>query len=116
VASQVLSLTPFPPTAHNRQDFVEMIAGNPIDGKIDAPGVWWLDVMEDAEGMLRVNGADGLIGVGTAHDETMEGAIKKAYEKVDKIKITGNKQFWPLQEHLDSHGDRYKKLQKWGVI
>jgi phosphoribosylamine-glycine ligase len=116
VASQVLSLTPFPPTAHNRQDFIEMIAGNLIDGKIDAPGVWWLDVMEDAEGMLRVNGADGLIGVATAHDETMEAAIKKAYEKVDKIKITGNKQFWPLQEHLDSHMGRYKKLQKWGII
>lgn len=116
VASQVLSLFPFPPTAHNRQDFIEMIAGNLIDGKIDASGVWWLDVMEDADGVFRVNGTDGLIGVGTAHDETMEGAIKKAYEKVDKIKITGNKQFWPLQEHMDSHMDRYKKLQKWGII
>jgi phosphoribosylamine-glycine ligase len=116
VASQVLSLYPFPPTAHNRQDFIEMIAGNLIDGKIDAPGVWWLDVMEDADGIFRVNGADGLIGVATAHDETMEGAIKKAYEKVDKIKVTGNKQFWPLSEHLDSHMDRYKKLQKWGVL
>ena len=116
VASQVLSLYPFPPTAHNRQDFVEMIQGNLIDSKIDEPGVWWLDVMEDAEGHLRVNGADGLIGVCTAHDETMEGAIKVAYEKVDGIKITGNKQFWPLQEHLDSHMDRYKNLQKWGAI
>ncbi len=57
-----------------------------------------------------------VIGVGTAHDETMEGAIKKAYEKVDEIKITGNKQFWPLQEHLDSHQERYKRLQKWGII
>ncbi len=116
VASQVLSLYPFPPTAHNRKDFVEMIAGNPIDGKIDELGVWWVDVMEDAQGNLRVNGADGLIGVATAHDDTMEGAIKKAYEKVDGIKIVGNKQFWPLQEHLDSHTERYTKLQKWGII
>lgn len=116
VASQVLSLYPFPPTANNRKDFVEMIQGNLIDGKIDEPGMWWLDVMEDAEGHLRVNGADGLIGVCTVHDKTMEGAIKAAYEKVDGIKITGNKQFWPLGEHMDSHMDRYNLLQKWGVI
>ena len=44
----------------------------------------------------------------------MEGAIKKAYKKVDDIKITGNKQYWPLQEHL-SHLERIKKLQKWGI-
>ena len=116
VASQVLSLYPFPVTAHNRQDRVEMIQGNLIDSKIDEPGVWWIDVMEDAQDNFRVAGNDGLIGVCTAHDATMEGAIKGAYEKVDGIKITGNKQFWPLGEHMDSHMDRYKKLQKWGAI
>ena len=116
VASQVLSLYPFPPTANNRKDFVEMIQGNLIDSKIDEPGVWWLDVMQDAQDNFRVNGADGLIGVATAHSETMEGAIKKAYEKVDGIKITGNKTFWPLSEHMDSHMGRYKLLQKWGAI
>ena len=116
VASQVLSLYPFPVTAHNRQDRVEMIQGNLIDSKIDELGVWWIDVMEDAQDNFRVAGNDGLIGVCTAHDATIEGAIKGAYEKVDGIKITGNKQFWPLREHLDSHMDRYKKLQKWGVI
>ena len=116
VASQVLSLYPFPVTAHNRQDRVEMIQGNLIDSKIDEPGVWWIDVMQDAQDNFRVAGNDGLIGVCTAHGATIEGAIKGAYEKVDGIKITGNKQFWPLQEHIDSHMDRYKKLQKWGVI
>ena len=116
VASQVLSLYPFPPTAHNRQDRVEMIQGNLIDGKIDESGVWWVDVMEDAESRLRVAGNDGLIGVCTAHAATMGGAIKAAYEKVDGIKITGNQQFWPLGEHMDSHMDRYKKLQTWGAI
>ena len=116
VASQVLSLYPFPPTAHNRQDMIEMIKGNPIDSKIDEPGVWWLDVMEDALGQLRVNGADGLIGVATAHDKTMEGAIKAAYQKVSGITICGNKQFWPLNEHLEGHTERYQRLQKWGII
>ena len=116
VASQVLSLYPFPPTAHNRQDRVEMIQGNLIDSKIDTPGVWWIDVMEDAQDNFRVAGNDGLVGVCTAHGATMEEAIKGAYEKVDGIKITGNEQFWPLSEHLDSHMERYKKLQKWGII
>ena len=116
VASQVLSLYPFPPTANNRKDFVEMIQGNLIDGKIDEPGMWWLDVMEDAEDNFRVAGNDGLIGVCTAHDATIEGAIKGAYKKVDGIKITGNKQFWPYLEHLNSHKERYDRLKKWGVI
>ena len=116
VASQVLSLYPFPPTAHNRQDRVEMIQGNLIDSKIDEPGVWWIDVMQDAQDNFRVAGNDGLIGVCTAHGATMEEAIKGAYGRAEGIKITGNKQFWPLGEHMDSHMDRYKKLQKWGVI
>ena len=72
--------------------------------------------MEDAYGNFRVAGADGLIGVGIGHDGTMEGAIRKAYEKVKKINLTGNKQFWPLSEHLEAHADRYKTLRRWGVI
>jgi len=117
VASQVLSLFPFPPTDNNRLDFVSMIQGNLISGhKVDEKDFWWIDVMEDAYGNFRVAGADGLIGVGVGHDGTMEGAIRKAYEKVKKINLTGNKQFWPLSEHLEGHTDRYKKLRRWGVI
>ena len=118
VASQVLSLFPFPPTAHNKKDFAEMIAGNLITAKKEdmGNGMWWIDVLADAQGNLRVNGADGLIGVGMTHDATFEGAIKGAHKKVDDIKITGNKQFWPLNEHLEAHTERYQRLQKWGVI
>ena len=42
----------------------------------------------------------------------MEGAIKAAYEKVSGITICGNKQFWPLNEHLEGHSQRYQRLQK----
>ena len=118
VASQVLSLYPFPPTAHNRKDFLDMIAGNLIGVKKGdmGNGFWWLDVFADDRDNLRVNGADGLIGVGTAHDSTMEGAIKAAHKKVDDVQITGNKQFWPLNEHLEAHTERYQRLLKWGII
>lgn len=116
VASQVLSLYPFPPTAHNRQDMIEMIKGNLITTDFNEPGMWWLDVMKDSVDQFRVNGADGLIGVGTAHDDTIEGAIKGAFKVVDGVEITGNKQFWPLNEHLEGHTERYQRLQKWGII
>jgi hypothetical protein len=119
VASQVLSLYPFPPTAHNRKDFLDMIVGNLITGvkpQDMGNGFWWLDVLADAMGNLRVNGADGLIGVGTAHDKDMKGAITKAYEMVKGIDLTGNKQFWPLNEHLEAHTERYQRLKKWGIV
>ena len=116
VASQVLSLTPYPPTANNRQDFADMIVGNLISTPMTEPNFYWLDVLEDAMGVFRVAGNDGLIGVGLGHDADMEKAIKKAYDKVDGIAITGNKQHWTFEEHLASHTDRYKKLLKWGAI
>jgi len=116
VASQVLSLAPFPPTENNRKDFEEMIVGNLISSKLEESDFSWLDVLEDSLGVFRVAGNDGLIGVGVGHDEDMEAAIGKAFKKVDGIEITGNKQFWPLQEHLDSHLNRYKDLEKWGAI
>ncbi len=116
VASQVLSLAPFPPTENNRKDFEEMIVGNLITTPFTESNFNWLDVLEDAGGNFRVAGNDGLIGVGVGHDADMEAAIKKAYDKVDSISLTGNKQFWPLSEHLASHTDRYKKLKKWGAI
>ena len=114
VASQVLSLTPYPPTANNRQDFVDMIVGNLISSPITETNFYWLDVLEDAMGVFRVAGNDGLIGVGLGHDEDMEAAIKKAYLKVDKVQVCGNKQFWPLQEHLDSHQRPLPEAQEVG--
>ena len=118
VASQVLSLYPFPPTAHNKMDFAEMIAGNLIDMKVaDIPKGWWfVDVEGDHQGNLRVGGKDGLIGVATAHDADMKKAITKAHEMCKDLKITGNKQFWPLQEHLEAHEERYNRLVEWGVV
>jgi len=115
-ASQVLSLYPFPPTANNRTDFLQMIEGNLINEPVDKKGMWWLDVYQDGMDNFRVGGSDGLVGVAVAHAETMEEAIHKAYHLVESIKITGNKQFWPHDEHLKAHQDRYKKLQKWGVV
>jgi hypothetical protein len=93
-----------------------MIVGNLISSKLEESDFSWLDVLEDSLGVFRVAGNDGLIGVGVGHDEDMEAAIGKAFKKVDGIEITGNKQFWPLQEHLDSHLNRYKDLEKWGAI
>src|SRR5208337_4926833 len=116
VASQVLSLAPFPPTENNRKDFEEMIVGNLITSKFTESDFNWLDVLEDSMGNFRVAGNDGLIGVGLCHDADMEAAIGKAFKKVDGIELTGFKQYWPLQEHLDSHLDRYRKLLRWGAI
>jgi hypothetical protein len=113
VASQVLSLHPFP-TKH-REDLQKKIAGNLINHSIDMKDVWWTDVYVDDAGNLRVNGADGLVAVVTCYDKNREMAIRKTYQKVSTLKVAGDKQFWPLQEHLESHLGRLNKLRRWGI-
>ena len=114
VASQVVSLDPYP--REDRKLLDDKITNNLIAEDINDKSVWWVDVYQDAFGNLRCGGGHGLVGVVTAHGDSIEDAVAKAYQKADSLKITGDKQFWPLNEHLEDHTERYKKLQKWGII
>jgi hypothetical protein len=113
VASQVVTLDPFP--SQNREELNKKIVGNLINHPVDLQDMWWLDVLVDDEGKLRCAGADGLVGVMACYDRDREEAIRKVYRKIEKLQITGNLQYWPLQEHLESHLGRLNMLRRWGV-
>ena len=113
VASQVLTLDPFP--SQNREDLNKKLLGNLINCPVGHKDWWFLDTYVDEEGNHRVAAADGLVGVAACYDEDREEAIKKAYRRVDKVEVTGNKQYWPLNEHLESHLGRLNKARRWGI-
>ena len=111
-AGQRLTIWPCPrvKTEADRKE----IRGNLINHSLKDLDGWWLeDVMVDADGKLRVAGADGLVGVNTAIGETMEEAINAAQKECEKFEVVGNAQW--RTDHLEKHVERMAKLKKWNI-
>ena len=111
-ASQRLTIWPCPrvKTEADRKE----IRGNLINHSLKDLDGWWLeDVMVDADGKLRVAGADGLVGVNTAIGDTMEAAINSVQKECEKFEVVGNAQW--RTDHLEKHSERMAKLKKWNV-
>lgn len=114
VASQVLSLDPFPRVLE-KPDFRVMVKNNLINMDIDQEGAWWHDIYQDGDGKLRCAGADGMLGVVLDRGGTAEEAIKNCHKRLAEIKkkgISGDLQHRTLQDHLDSHLGRLEQLKK----
>ena len=113
-ASQRLTIWPCPRV--KKEEDRKEIRGNLINHSLEdltAAGWWTEDVMEDADGKLRVAGADGVVGVNTAVGETMEEAIGKVQKACEEIEVVGNKQW--RTDHLEKHMERMDKLKSWKV-
>jgi hypothetical protein len=111
-ASQRLTLWPAPrvKTESDRKE----IRGNLINHPLKDLKGWWLeDVQVDAQGKLRVAGADGLVGVVTAVGDTMEEAIAAVQKECEQIEVVGNRQW--RTDHAEKHLERMEKLRKWGI-
>ena len=111
-ASQRLTIWPCPrvKTEADRKE----IRGNLINHSLKDLDGWWLeDVMVDADGKLRVAGADGLVGVNTCLGGTMEEAINAVQKECENFEVVGNSQW--RTDHLEKHSERMAKLKKWNI-
>ena len=117
VASQVLTLHPFP-KIREKPSFVQMVKDNLINSPINTEGAWWVDVYQDSRGKLRCAGADGYLGVVMDKGATAEEAIKSAHKRLQTVKkagISGDLQHRSEADHLSSHLGRLEMLEKWKV-
>jgi len=118
VASQVLTLHPFPHVRDKLALYAPMIKDNLINSPIDTKGAWWVDVYKDSKGKLRCAGADGYLGVILDRGATAEEAIKACHKRVAEIKmagISGDLQHRTEHDHLKSHLGRLEKFKSWGI-
>jgi phosphoribosylamine-glycine ligase len=118
VASQVITLHPFPHVRDKPALYGPMIKDNLINSPIDTKGAWWVDVYKDSKGKLRCAGADGYLGVILDRGATAEEAIKACHKRVAEIKkagISGDLQHRTEHDHLESHLGRLEKFKSWGI-
>jgi len=109
-AAERLTIPPFP--YQDDKLLEEMAAGVRIKNEINrTPWCWFEDVRQGEDG-LEVVGADGIVGVVTAHGKTIEEASNDVYSKIKRLKIAGK-----LQYRTDLGKRAVKaiaKLQGWG--
>jgi len=105
--SQRISIPPYPyANPRLRHDFAKDVS---IMNRLErTPFFWAQDIYSDA-GKLKCAGADGILGVVSAHDENLEAAWGKVSGAIDKLKICSYLQYRP--DAFKEHAKRIKELK-----
>lgn len=102
--SQRLSIPPYPYASPKlRRDFAKDVS---ILNRLERiPFFWGQDVWSDT-GKIKCAGADGILGVVSAHDESLEAAWGKVYSAIGKLKVCSY-----LQYRTDGFPEARKRLK-----
>lgn len=111
-AAARITIPPFP--YQDDKLLKELAAGVRIENEINrTPWCWFEDVRQGAD-CLEVVGADGIVGVVTAHGKTIEESANECYSRIKRLKIAGKLQY---RTDLGKRAVRaMTRLQGWGHV